>query len=365
MRNIILLTSEFPPLPGGIGTHALQLAMGLSQNGYMVTVITDRRSDDWEKEDVFDTNLSFKVIRIARKRFGRTYWNRILQTIFQIIKGKQQTVIGSGKFSLWTIGFVSLFFRNNKYLGVIHGTELRAGGSISKLLTKLSLKKCSKLIAVSNFTKNKILDILPLAKVVVINNGVVLPTITEEVVEKELGISLVTVGNLTRRKGQHNVINALPEILKSNCSVHYHCIGILSELDKNKALALKMNVIEDVTFHGVLSDNDMYNQMQRSHIFMMLSENLSNGDFEGFGIAVLEANALGLPAIGSKNSGIADAIKDGFNGKLVSPQNPVEIKEAILEILNNYNSYSIQAKQWALQSKWEYIIPKYINVLEE
>ena len=98
---------------------------------------------------------------------------------------------------------------------------------------------------------------------------------------------------------------------------------------------------------------------------MMLSENMSNGDFEGFGIAVLEANALGLPAIGSKKSGIADAIKDGFNGKLVSPHNPFEIKEAVLEILNDYEKFSIQAKQWALQFQWEYIIPKYINVLEE
>lgn len=365
MRNIILLTSEFPPLPGGIGTHSLQLAKGLSQNGYRVTVITDRRSDDWEKEDVFDINLSFKVIRIERKSFGRTYIDRILQTIIQIIKGKQQIVIGSGKFSIWTIGFVSLFFGNNKFFGVIHGTELRAGGSISKMLTKLSLKRCGKLIAVSNFTKDRILDILPIAKVVVINNGVVLPEIKNEVIEKEFGISLVTVGNLTQRKGQHNVIKALPEILKLNNFVHYHCIGILTELDKNKAIALMQNVLENVTFHGMLSDNEMYNLLQRSHIFMMLSENLSNGDFEGFGIAVLEANALGLPAIGSKNSGIADAIKDGFNGKLVSPHNPVEVKEAILEILNSYEKYSNQAKQWALQCQWEYIIPLYINVIEE
>jgi len=365
LKKILLISSEFPPLPGGIGTHALQLAKGLTKSGYTVTVITDRRSDNWEKEAVFDSNLHFKVIRIARKSWGRTYGNRILQTISHVVKEKKLTIIGSGKFSLWIIGFISLFFRNNKYLAVIHGTELKAGGSISKLITKWSLKKCSQLIAVSNFTKNKTLEIVPLAKVVVINNGVVLPTITEDVVEKELGISLVTVGNLTRRKGQHNVINALPEILKSNNTVHYHCIGILSEIDKNKALALKMNVIEDVTFHGVLSDHEMYNQLQRSHIFMMLSENMSNGDFEGFGIAVLEANALGLPAIGSKNSGIADAIKDGLNGKLVSPHNPIEIKEAILEILNNYNNYSNQAKQWALQCQWEYIIPKYINVIEE
>ena len=41
------------------------------------------------------------------------------------------------------------------------------------------------------------------------------------------------------------------------------------------------------------------------------------GEGEGFGIALLEANALGIPTIGALGSGIEDAIADGVSGKLI------------------------------------------------
>jgi phosphatidylinositol alpha-1,6-mannosyltransferase len=104
--------------------------------------------------------------------------------------------------------------------------------------------------------------------------------------------------------------------------------------------------------------------IRQSAIFMMLSEHTSKGDVEGFGIAILEANALGLPAIGSENCGIEDAIKDGYSGKLVNQHQPQEIEQAIEEIVNNYGSYSSQAKLHAKQFDWSKIGAKYIEVLQ-
>ena len=98
---------------------------------------------------------------------------------------------------------------------------------------------------------------------------------------------------------------------------------------------------------------------------MMLSDTLKNGDVEGFGIAVLEANALGIPAIGSKNSGIADAIQDGFSGKLVNPHQSNEILEAFSDIMNNYAVYTINAKSWSAQFTWDIIVKKYLAIIEE
>ena len=43
---------------------------------------------------------------------------------------------------------------------------------------------------------------------------------------------LITVGNLTQRKGQHNMINALPELLKKYPDLHYHCVGIPTEIEQ-------------------------------------------------------------------------------------------------------------------------------------
>ena len=97
----------------------------------------------------------------------------------------------------------------------------------------------------------------------------------------------------------------------------------------------------------------------------MLSDVLDNGDFEGFGIAILEASSLGIPSIGSNNSGIIDAIKTGFSGELVNPKNKGEIVQALLKIMNNYDDYSRNAIKWSANFSWDTIGAKYIEIIEK
>ena len=68
MPKILILTSEFPPQPGGIGNHAYNLAKGLQDNGFEIQLVCDARSANGEAEKIFDKNLSFEVIRIVRKK---------------------------------------------------------------------------------------------------------------------------------------------------------------------------------------------------------------------------------------------------------------------------------------------------------
>ena len=128
MKNILLITSEFPPLPGGIGTHAFHLAMGFTQKGCTVTVLTDRRTKDENAENLYDSKLPFKVYRVPRLSFGRTYLTRILKA-FQLIQTDSDiSIIASGKFSLWLGALLRMWYRSLKTLAVIHGTEIKAGG---------------------------------------------------------------------------------------------------------------------------------------------------------------------------------------------------------------------------------------------
>jgi len=364
LKKILLISSEFPPLPGGIGTHAFHLASELSKKGYDIQVHTNRRMTDNELEDAFDKSQSFRVHRTERKNLGRTYLYRIA-AVLQIAKQNQpHLLVASGKFSLWMGALTLLFFKSISSIAIIHGTELKAGGFFSRWFTKMSLKRFKKVVAVSHFTKNKIAAILPDVHVTVIPNGIVLPDASFSGVQKELPVSLVTVGNLTRRKGQHNVIHALPELLSWKDTIQYHCVGLPTELEATKVKIKEMQLEEKVTFHGVLTETEKRVRLQKSHVFMMLSEHLANGDFEGFGIAVLEANALGVPAIGSINSGIADAIQEGYNGKLVDPHDPIAIKAALIEIYADYDTYSNQAKAWAKQFQWKDIVEKYSTIME-
>lgn len=358
-HSILIVTSEFPPLPGGIGNHAYLLSKYLHYSGYTIKVLCDYRS---EKDDkVFDQNQSFPIVRIRRNSL--TYVTR-LGKAFQLIQ-QQEIVLASGKFSLWTVALLSIIFKK-KYLAILHGSELKAGNRMLRVMTRWSLKRFDTLIAVSNFTKAITLQLNPLLKVEVINNGIECEQETEQLLVKDdkEAINLVTVGNLTLRKGQQNMIRALPLLKQHFPRIHYHCIGIPTNRNEFQQLVDELKVTECVTFHGVLPDNEKKAVLRNATAFVMLSDVIKN-DVEGFGIAILEANLLGLPAIGSKNSGIADAIKDGFSGKLVDPHNPAAIQDALAEIMHSYQAYSNRAKAWAVQFDWKIKIKEYLNILED
>lgn len=360
MKKYLLISSEFPPLPGGIGNHAYHLAKYLHEANKEISVLTNIR--DIKEDAAFDEIQKFKIYRIKRNLF--TKLNRIKKA-FTIAK-RNETIICSGKFSLWTGGVLKLFFSNRKYIAILHGSEIRAGGKLSQVLTQWSLQKFNEIIAVSNFTRKSALANNQSLKVEVINNGFVRPeVVTTNNKLNSFGYPMiVTVGNVTFRKGQQNVINALPLLKKNFPGIHYHCIGIPTEKDIFSELAKSLNVQNNVTFHGALQLNDLVSILNSCNVFFMLSDNLDSGDFEGFGIAILEANALGLPAIGSNNSGITDAISSGFSGELVDSKDVEQILNAFSKIMNNYEEYSANAICWSKNFSWQVIGKKYLEIIE-
>ena len=360
VKNALIITSEFPPLPGGIGNHAYALAKYLQNACYQVSNLTDFRA---EKEDtVFDAQQKIFTSRVSRTIF--TPLKRIIKA-FSLAKNNS-IIICSGKFPLWIGGLLKVFFQNKKIIAVLHGSEIKAGGNFSQSLTRWSLKQFDEVIAVSNFTKEMALKVNPKLEIEVINNGFEMLESNSFSERKQIqgNPKIITVGNLTFRKGQQNVINALPILKNTFPEIHYHCIGIPTEIKDFQRIAEQLDVAKNVSFHGALATDELVSILNDSDVFVMLSDILDNGDFEGFGIAILEANALGKPAIGSNNSGISDAIKSGFSGELVDPKNKEEISQALNKIMRNYEFYAANAIQWSKEFAWDKVGRKYIQILE-
>ncbi len=362
-KKILILTSEFPPQPGGIGNHAYHLAFQLQQKGYQITVIADIRSKDGNEERVFDAALPFKVYRATRRKIILfTYLRRIW--IYKKLAGKQSIIIASGKFPLWLVGLDPFLSKEKKYV-VIHGSEVNLQGFYKKL-TDIALQGFNQIVAVSNFTKSLVHN-LKLKNIHVIPNGFMKPYIKpEKAIKKSQRNSfpiLITVGNVTERKGQLNVIKALPQLLKSYPDVQYHIVGIPTEQPVFEKSASELKVLNCITFHGNVSEEKKQQLLHESDIFVMLSNSTATGDVEGFGIAILEANALGLPAIGSMHSGISDAIKEGESGRLVPSKDMDAFVKAIKEIWVDYDRYQVQAVAWSKQFNWSIIIKKYMAIL--
>jgi phosphatidylinositol alpha-1,6-mannosyltransferase len=362
-KNILIVTSEFPPQPGGIGNHAYNLAHQLYQNDFDVSVVADQRSVSGEYERDFDRANPFKAYRIGLKKIRFFMYFKRLLVILKLIK-KAEVVIASGKFSLWVVALYSVILRK-KYMAIAHGTEVNFSNRLLKFSIHKSLGRFQHIIAVSSYTKS-LIDPLSSKNVVVIPNGYN-PEKWNIPIVSELKIKgspkLITVGNVTERKGQLNVINHIPKLLDKYPKIHYHCVGIPTEKERFIDVVKKHNIEDHVTFHGRLSDYDLKAYLTNSDLFVMLSSATSSGDVEGFGIAILEANALGIPAIGSANCGIEDAISNFNSGILIPYDSCDELSKAIQTITENYDSYSKNALSWAESHKWNYIIKDYIELI--
>lgn len=360
MTKLLLISSEFPPQPGGIGIHAHNLAAFLSKNDFTVTVLTDRRSVSGLEETNFDKEQAYKVKRIIRKKILLfTYLKRIRSAV-ALVK-KNDIVLVSGKFSLWIGGLLS-FSTSKKIVAVVHGSEVAIPDSFRKTFTKWCVRRMKDVIAVSHFTKS-LMEGWGVQSVVVIPNGFSLKAPATVKTKRRESLQLITVGNVTERKGQQNVIRAMPAILKRFPEAVYHVVGIPTEKETALQLAKELGVAASVIFHGKVSEAKKITLLQQATVFVMLSQTTAKGDVEGFGIAILEANALGVPAIGATKCGIGDAILQDVSGKLVAYDAIDAMVDALANILQDYEAYSQGAITWSKKFVWDAVVQKYIKVL--
>lgn len=368
-RKILIISSEFPPGPGGIGNHAYNLAKFLNLNNIECKVLTV--SDFAEKTDTveFDRLQNFEIVRFERfdSRI-KTFRGRIKKIRKAISEEKFTDVIFSGRFSLVSSLFTDARRSETKFIAIVHGGDVNSENGLIRAVVNRALKKMDLIIPVSKFSRSKISAQLESAKVVVIPNGFNFENIAAaNVPDKALlndKLNLVTVGTVWPRKGHHNVLRVLPSLISSHPEIEYGIIGHLADTSKVKPYFDDNNLKKHLRIYGAISNEEMIRILKASHIFIMLSETQSSGDFEGFGIAVIEANFFGLPAIGSKKSGLEDSIKDGVTGVLVDPKNDNEISDAVQKILGDYKTFSLNARAWAEKHHWSEIVKKYINAID-
>jgi len=56
---------------------------------------------------------------------------------------------------------------------------------------------------------------------------------------------------------------------------------------------------------------------------------------EGFGTVVIEAAAMGVPTVGTRSTGLSDAVVDGVTGLLVPPHDATALEQGLRRLLEN------------------------------
>lgn len=357
--HYLIITSEFPPGPGGIGMHAYCMAKGLVHNGAKISVVCtmDYATETEISSFLFNISENLTVHRIKRNGF-LTYINRVITILSLYKKHKFDKVILTGRFSLWMgLMLKKIFGEKITTEAIIHGSEIKIGNSLSQYLTRQAIMIADKCHAVSAYTKTLINDKNISRNINVLPNGLDISSWSDfDVVvpfEWKGYPKLLTVGSITQRKGQHNVIRSLQKIIEKYPEVHYYIVG----KDDNKSelvdLINRLKLQNNVSILGKLSEKDLKRAYKSADVFCMLSETTKDGDVEGFGIAVLEANVYGLAAIGSSNTGLEDAILDDKTGYLVNVHDATVVLNSIDKLLQkDKKTLSENCKSWAMKHDW-------------
>jgi len=251
----------------------------------------------------------------------------------------------------------------------VHGTYgvMPLRNRLNSYLLKKSYKKAKAVICVSSFTKNAILQKVKLDNLIVINNGVNYKKWQTKPLGKFPYKSILSVGALKRRKGYHISIPSIAKVKEKYPDIRYYIVG--NQKNKRyfrylKKLVKKNNLQNNVIFLENLLDKDLISLYHKVDLFLLTPINIHD-NFEGFGLVYLEANACGLPVIGTYNCGAEDAIKSGFNGILVPQNNINATAEAILRILNNQSlaqKLGANGRKLAQEMDWAKIVKKYIEL---
>lgn len=346
VSKLLIVSSEFPPGPGGIGTHAHLLALELQQLGWEIVVIS--RQDYAQPEEIskFNARQPFHIEYLSPVRtlpLELFYRGVVVQR--WISRWKPDVILASGMRSVW---LTAVLARTNRvpFVSVGHGTEFLLGRVYERRLTRWAYSQSTRVICVSQYTHQTMLR----AKIhprhaTVIHNGAdehqFFPLPAAEVEQQRAALDfentrlLITVGNVTERKGQDIVIRALPSILRAYPDVHYLIVGLPSCERQFREIAVALGVEEHVHFLGRVTAEALVTFLNISDVFVMTSRRTPEGDVEGYGIAVVEAALCGKPAVVAADSGLAEAIIAGHTGFIVPPNDPDATAECITRLLSD------------------------------
>lgn len=169
---------------------------------------------------------------------------------------------------------------------------------------------------------------------------------------------VMTVGEIKSRKGQFYTSEAVKMLKNKYPNIKYLVVG------KNGSDKY-LEKIEGTIISDAKSDADLKTLYKRADVFALNSINDEHHHFEGFGLVVLEANQFGVPAVGSRDCGIEDAIKDGENGYLAKQGDTADIAEKIEMILDkkkeNKDYWINRSKAWANNFSWDKTAEAYIK----
>lgn len=379
----LLITEIFPPKVGGSGRWFWEIYSRLPSNRYSVFAGNHEDAEIYDKKQgisCFRWPLALATWSVLSLK-GIFQYGVLLIHIIKLIKKHRITEIHCGRaFPEGLFGLVAFKFLRIPYLCYVHGEELQIYQSSKefRFLSALVFASAGRIIVNSNNTQLALLKHVGnySAKIRLMHPGVDIrffcPAENDRDFRDKMGWLnrkvILTVGRLQKRKGQDHVILSLNKLCEQIPDILYVIVGdgedrlFLEELVATKKLQ------DNVQFMGKVDDKTMLACYQQCDLFVLANRDV-DGDFEGFGMVLVEAQACGKPVIAGESGGTAETMIPGGTGILINAEDPEIIAHAIVQLLLDREKSTEMGKRgvaWVNQSfDWVSLVVKAESIFAE
>ncbi len=341
--KIFFFGSDYPPTGGGISTHTKEWLSALAQEGGIKVraIIFGNKEPRTEKVG--------GIIELTALRSVNFFY--VGYKIYREMK-KYLHYDVFHSFNLFPVGFWVVFwakyFRKKSVL-TFYGADACDMYTSTKVvkMQRFALKYATWAVTISEFTKERVIGKYNLLRPIRVIHPI-LPTYEKGQpmdVRKKLHLDssdfvVISVSRLAKRKGIEYLIEGISKI--NDSQVKLIIVGGGPERENLEKLVQKLNLSSRVIFTGKVPMLAPY--YKAANIGALVSYSNPEGDFEGLGLVLLEAQSYGLPVIGSRSGGIPEAFEGGKTGLLVPEKNPDAIAAAIQKLKNDRQLYDSMSK---------------------
>lgn len=206
-------------------------------------------------------------------------------------------------------------------------------------------------IAVSDFIRDKLLEKgFPASRIhrhyIGIDTSLFAPTTAP----RRKGL-VVSVARFVEYKGHSLMIEALERVAKQGVALEFAMVGQGAERDRIVELARRK--LPKVTVHENLSQDRIRALLSEAELYLHGSVTLDNGHAEAFGLANLEAQAVGTPVVAFRSGGVGEAVRDGETGFLLAERDVTGMANAVGKLLSDealWRQFSARAPEFVREN---------------
>lgn len=370
MRILILNWRDIKnPSSGGAEILTHELAKQWAAGGHDVTQLSSRFPDCLPEEIVDGVKIFRMGHPDARRIFNSVHFLAFL-TYHKEFKGNVDVVIDE----IHGVPFFIPWYVREKKVALICEVAgklwLTTFGPLFGLLGLLVEKFYLRFVynktfflTISNSTKENLLQNgIKEKSIGIIPMGVHLPK-KLNVYQKEKNPTLIFVGRVNKQKGVEDAIRATAELASHIPKIKLWIVGRGEDfyIEAMINLARKLHIEDKIIFCGYVEEEKKFALLGKAWI--LIHPSLA----EGWGINVIEANAVATPAVAYNVGGLRDSIRQGKTGILSKKNTPKELANCVLYLLadrNRYSQIAKAAKIWSEGFSWEHAAKIGLSLLQ-